>query len=69
MIWRGEIPMPEPLVEGIDYYLEQERWVFTAHFLRKRGHCCESRCRHCPYGFNEPRANEPTETPREDKAN
>jgi iron complex transport system substrate-binding protein len=23
--------------------------VFTADFLRQRGHCCDSRCRHCPY--------------------
>jgi hypothetical protein len=23
--------------------------VFTAEFLRKRGYCCESGCRHCPY--------------------
>jgi iron complex transport system substrate-binding protein len=27
--------------------------VFTADYLRQRGHCCESRCRHCPYGFSE----------------
>jgi iron complex transport system substrate-binding protein len=27
--------------------------VFTADFLRQRGHCCESRCRHCPYAFSE----------------
>jgi hypothetical protein len=40
-----------PLVEGIDYYVEDGRWVFTEHYLRKRGHCCESGCRHCPYGF------------------
>ena len=25
--------------------------VMTAHFLKKRGYCCESGCRHCPYGF------------------
>jgi hypothetical protein len=23
--------------------------VFTADFLRARGYCCESGCRHCPY--------------------
>ncbi len=23
--------------------------VFTAHFLLKRGYCCNSGCRHCPY--------------------
>lgn len=24
--------------------------VFTAKFLAARGYCCESGCRHCPYG-------------------
>ena len=23
--------------------------VFTAQYLLDRGHCCDSRCRHCPY--------------------
>jgi Family of unknown function (DUF5522) len=41
----------ESLVPGIDYYIENGRWVFTAHYLQKRGYCCESGCRHCPYGF------------------
>lgn len=39
-----------PLVEGVDYYLDENKnFVFTeAHHL-KRGHCCHSGCRHCPY--------------------
>ena len=41
---------PAPLREGLDYYIEKGRWVFTEHFLRKRGDCCGSGCRHCPYG-------------------
>jgi hypothetical protein len=40
-----------PLIEGLDYYLENGLMVFTTHYLRNRGHCCESGCRHCPYGF------------------
>jgi hypothetical protein len=24
--------------------------VFTARFLADRGYCCDSGCRHCPYG-------------------
>ncbi len=43
---------PEPstrLVEGVDYYVDEGRWVFTAGFLRRRGTCCNSGCRHCPY--------------------
>ena len=26
-------------------------YVFTAQYLLKRGYCCQSGCRHCPYGF------------------
>jgi hypothetical protein len=37
------------LLEGLDYYLEDGLLVFTAAFLLKRGYCCESGCRHCPY--------------------
>ncbi|MGH9871762.1 MAG: DUF5522 domain-containing protein [Pyrinomonadaceae bacterium] len=42
-------PQEVELQEGIDYYLEDGLFVFTAAFLRKRGYCCESGCRHCPY--------------------
>ena len=41
-----------PLVEGDDYYLEGGLLVFTAAFLLRRGYCCESGCRHCPYGYD-----------------
>ena len=37
------------LEEGVDYYMEGRYMVFTAEFLRRRGYCCESGCRHCPY--------------------
>ncbi|MEO8725012.1 MAG: DUF5522 domain-containing protein [Acidobacteriaceae bacterium] len=40
-----------PLIEGVDYYLENGYFVFTELYLLKRGTCCESGCRHCPYGF------------------
>ena len=43
-------PDPPPLVEGVDYTVENGRWVFTAAYLRRRGYCCESGCRNCPYG-------------------
>lgn len=42
----------EPLVEGIDYYVENGLYVFTADYLLERGYCCQSGCRHCPYGFS-----------------
>ncbi len=25
--------------------------VFTEEYLRNRGYCCKSGCRHCPYSF------------------
>ena len=39
------------LQQGIDYYVENGLFVFTAAYLLKRGYCCESGCRHCPYGY------------------
>ncbi|HVR41281.1 MAG TPA: DUF5522 domain-containing protein [Thermoanaerobaculia bacterium] len=39
------------LVEGIDFYREGPYFVFTEKYLRVRGYCCVSGCRHCPYGF------------------
>ncbi|HVT43553.1 MAG TPA: DUF5522 domain-containing protein [Thermoanaerobaculia bacterium] len=52
--------MPETeLIEGEDFYREGELFVFTESYLRRRGYCCESGCRHCPYGFrNDRRADE-----------
>lgn len=38
-----------PLVEGEDFYVENGLYVFTAQFLLRRGYCCRSGCRHCPY--------------------
>jgi hypothetical protein len=37
------------LVAGEDYYSEGAVIVFTARYLLRRGYCCESGCRHCPY--------------------
>lgn len=46
---------PAPgLVEGHDYTVEDGRWVFTQGFLLRRGTCCKSGCRNCPYGFVRP---------------
>ncbi|MDX2281712.1 MAG: DUF5522 domain-containing protein [Saprospiraceae bacterium] len=43
-------PKPLPLQEGLDYYIENGYFVFTEYYLKKRGTCCGSGCRHCPYG-------------------
>ena len=51
------------LIEGEDfYYNEYGLMVLTELFLLKRGKCCRSRCKHCPYGFNQ-------EEPRNDQDN
>jgi hypothetical protein len=37
------------LREGKDYYIEKGKYVFTSHYLKQRGYCCDCGCRHCPY--------------------
>ena len=47
----------EDLIEGRDFYFDDDgRMVFTVLYLRERGTCCGSGCRHCPY---RPEENEP----------
>jgi Family of unknown function (DUF5522) len=50
--------VPE-LIEGEDFYYEGPYMVFTAKYLRARGTCCESGCRHCPWGFQADRGQKP----------
>lgn len=48
--YRKTIGTPEKkLTEGTDYYFENGLMVLTEKFLRDRGYCCGSGCRHCPY--------------------
>ncbi|MBC7864910.1 MAG: hypothetical protein IAF38_18185 [Bacteroidia bacterium] len=36
-----------------DYYMSEEGFVvFTEKYHLKRGYCCKSGCKHCPYGYN-----------------
>ncbi|HYK35482.1 DUF5522 domain-containing protein [Alloacidobacterium sp.] len=42
-------PEPAPLVEGVDYYMDGPYLVFTETYHLKRGYCCQSGCRHCPW--------------------
>jgi hypothetical protein len=36
-----------------DYYISPEGYiVFTEKYHAKRGYCCKSGCKHCPYGFD-----------------
>ena len=34
------------------YYNEQGYKVFTEKYHLKRGYCCKSGCKHCPYGYD-----------------
>jgi len=57
--WIRDLYIREMVVEKNDgpdfYYDENGRTVFTEAFLKKRGFCCRSGCKHCPYpqNFNE----------------
>lgn len=36
-----------------DYYMSDEGYmVFTEQYHLKRGYCCKSGCKHCPYGYD-----------------
>jgi hypothetical protein len=41
-----------PREEGDYYYTEEGYIVFTEQYHLKRGRCCQSGCKHCPYGFD-----------------
>jgi len=41
----------QPAEVSEDYYFENGLMVFTKTYHLKRGVCCKSGCRHCPYGF------------------
>ncbi len=36
-----------------DYYLSPEGYIiYTEKYHLKRGYCCKSGCKHCPYGYD-----------------
>ena len=39
-----------PLIEGLDYSIENGRWVFSRWYLLRKGQCCGNGCKNCPYG-------------------
>jgi hypothetical protein len=36
-------------IQGEDYYLEKGKIILTEEYLKRRGKCCGSGCRHCPF--------------------
>lgn len=50
-----------------DFYYSAEGYiVFTEKYHLKRGYCCKSGCKHCPYGYNKKTGNfiKPGEPPK-----
>jgi hypothetical protein len=62
--------MNNPLVEGEDYYWNEQGYVvLTAKHHLARGYCCGMGCRHCPYDWEavpEPKRSELLERKNED---
>jgi hypothetical protein len=45
----GKPAIPSAPLEAEDFYYENGLMVFTAAYHLKRGTCCNSGCRHCPF--------------------
>jgi hypothetical protein len=45
----GEAPAATEPLRPEDYYMDGPWLVFTAAYHLRRGYCCNSDCRHCPY--------------------
>ena len=44
---------PRIPLEEDDFYLNEQGFkVFTEKYHLKRGYCCKSGCKHCPYGYD-----------------
>jgi hypothetical protein len=42
------------LIPNVDYYINSDgNLVFTEKYHLDRGHCCQSGCLHCPYGYKD----------------
>jgi len=43
----------KPQLAPEDFYKTREGYiVFTEKYHLKRGYCCKSGCKHCPYGYD-----------------
>ncbi len=44
---------PNKKLDSEDYYYSEDGYrVFTEKYHLKRGYCCKSGCKHCPYGYD-----------------
>lgn len=57
--------MKDELVENIDFYINDKGlMVFTEVHLLKRGYCCDSGCKHCPYKSKRVKVTNPLYPPK-----
>ena len=49
MGWIEELYYKEQVLKMQDFYYEKGYKVMTEKYHLKRGYCCQSNCRHCPY--------------------
>jgi hypothetical protein len=49
-----DLPFPkkQELTPEDFYYSAEGYLVFTETYHLKRGYCCKSGCKHCPYGYD-----------------
>jgi hypothetical protein len=45
----GESALSAEPLRPEDFYMDGPYLVFTAAYHLRRGYCCNSDCRHCPY--------------------
>lgn len=46
--------MTDRLIENVDFYFDPNgKMVLTEEYHLKRGYCCGSGCRHCPFTKNQ----------------
>ncbi len=65
--------MNNNLVEGIDYYFNDDGYiVLTEKYHLEKGFCCGNGCRHCPYEYEsvpEPKRSQLLSIKRNEKTN
>jgi hypothetical protein len=50
---RERAPLEPIELQPGDFYMEGAAMVFTEQYHLRRGYCCNSGCRHCPYSSSE----------------
>jgi hypothetical protein len=54
-------------IEGVHYYLDQGKVVFTEKYHLDRGYCCGKGCRHCPFTDPKRKGNTTVKLGKKDK--